>query len=968
MTITTTPTFGFDFKRDPSTVEEFTVSFIQAGIVRLKKHKEDVLFDETIGTFQLTTEECKNFCHADYVQIVIGVTEFTGEQYTAVSTTVPVYYADYSNHDLIGFEESLISLNFTATVLNAISPDVTLTDIPDGVKITVTDKTGTESENIYDGSTGPQGPQGPQGIQGEKGDKGDTGEAGPKGDKGDKGDTGATGPAGPQGEQGIQGEQGPQGIQGEQGPKGDTGATGPQGPKGDTGDTGPKGDTGPQGEQGPKGDTGAAAGFGTPTISVSTLSPGASATGSITASGADTAKVFAFNFGLPRGSNGATGNGVESFELISGDHSAGTTDIYRMTFTDGTYEDVSVYNGADGTGAVTGVKGNAESTYRTGNINLTPANIGAVPTTRTVNSKALSSNISLTASDVGAVPTTRKVNDKALSSDITLSASDVGAYTTSEVDTIASGKVDKVTGKGLSTEDFTSAEKTKLSGIETGAQVNTITGVKGNAESTYRTGNVNLTPANIGAVPTSRTVNGHALSSNVTVTASDVGLGNVDNTSDLNKPISTATQNALDDKVDKVTGKGLSSNDFTNTLLTKLNNIEDGAQVNTVDSVNGQTGTVVLSKSDVGLGNVDNTSDLNKPISTATQTALNGKVNTTDIATTSDLGLVMPDGTTITVDADGTIHAVGGGSGGGTINTVLLWENSSPTSNFSAQTISVNVSAYTMFVVDYKASVNVDNHLYSSIQRESGETITTTLSSVGDSASIIRTRVLTISDSGFTFANATYWGSYGQASGESQTGQIIPRRIWGLVLGSSATPVLYFSSQTVSVASNAEILRITDPQITTGTVVLECTFANPSAISGAVSWTSYNGYISFIGTCTSATTANVTLNGATFGGTQSGSISGSGGTIDYKRSGNVVTLVIKWENGSTVNSWLNMGTLPTEYRPSGDYRFTGYNNNASASTASQAIEECSVTPQGVVRWYPFFASHMLTTTATYIVD
>ena len=31
------------------------------------------------------------------------------------------------------------------------------------------------------------------------------------------------------------------------------------------------------------------------------------------------------------------------------------------------------------------------------------------------------------------------------------------------------GKVDKVSGKGLSTEDYTTAEKTKLSGIETGA-------------------------------------------------------------------------------------------------------------------------------------------------------------------------------------------------------------------------------------------------------------------------------------------------------------------------------------------------------------------------------------------------------------------------------------------------------------------------------------------------------------------
>ena len=60
-------------------------------------------------------------------------------------------------------------------------------------------------------------------------------------------------------------------------------------------------------------------------------------------------------------------------------------------------------------------------------VTITPSVIGAVPTSRTINSKALSSNITLSASDVGAVPTTRTVNSKALSSDITLSASDVGA-------------------------------------------------------------------------------------------------------------------------------------------------------------------------------------------------------------------------------------------------------------------------------------------------------------------------------------------------------------------------------------------------------------------------------------------------------------------------------------------------------------------------------------------------------------
>ena len=45
-----------------------------------------------------------------------------------------------------------------------------------------------------------------------------------------------------------------------------------------------------------------------------------------------------------------------------------------------------------------------------------------------------------------------------------------------------------------------SSDKVKLNGIAAGAQVNTITGVKGGAESSYRTGNVNLTPTNVGAV------------------------------------------------------------------------------------------------------------------------------------------------------------------------------------------------------------------------------------------------------------------------------------------------------------------------------------------------------------------------------------------------------------------------------------------------------------------------------------
>lgn len=80
-----------------------------------------------------------------------------------------------------------------------------------------------------------------------------------------------------------------------------------------------------------------------------------------------------------------------------------------------------------------------------------------------------------------------------------------------------------------------------------------VTGVKGSAETNYRKGDVEITKANI-------------------------GLGNVDNTSDLAKPISTAQQTALDAKVDKTT------------------------------TVNGHalSGNVTVTKSDVGLGNVTN--------------------------------------------------------------------------------------------------------------------------------------------------------------------------------------------------------------------------------------------------------------------------------------------------------------------------------------------------------------------------
>lgn len=75
--------------------------------------------------------------------------------------------------------------------------------------------------------------------------------------------------------------------------------------------------------------------------------------------------------------------------------------------------------------------------------------------------------------------------------------------------------------------------------------------------------------------------------------------------------------------------------------------------------------------------------------------------------------------------------------------------------------------------------------------------------------------------------------------------------------------ILYFYQQSVSAATSAQIMRIpasgTNSAITTDTIVLECTFATPANITSNVTWTSYAGYITFTGTCTAGTTANVTL-------------------------------------------------------------------------------------------------------------
>lgn len=153
-------------------------------------------------------------------------------------------------------------------------------------------------------------------------------------------------------------------------------------------------------------------------------------------------------------------------------------------------------------------------------------------------------------------------------------------------------KVDKVEGKQLSTEDFTAALKTSLENLieeisdkyvkpsggipktdlssEVQASLNkadsAIQDISSKVDNSTYTED-KKTFALKTEIPTTLPASDVSAwakeSAKPTYTAIEIGLDQVNNTSDMNKPISTATQAALDGKVDKVSGKQLSTNDYS---------------------------------------------------------------------------------------------------------------------------------------------------------------------------------------------------------------------------------------------------------------------------------------------------------------------------------------------------------------------------------------------------------------------
>lgn len=294
---------------------------------------------------------------------------------------------------------------------------------------------------------------------------------GEKGDKGDKGDKGETGEQGVKGDKGEQGEQGQQGIQGV---KGDTGATGANGQDGKSAyqialDNG---FVGTQAEwlaslKGDKGDTGAS---------------GANITASEVLTKLKT--VDGQNSGL----DADMLDGHDTTYFATATQLAGKADAAHTHSQYATNDDVEAletevagkansthsHAQSDITGLATalGNKANASHTHETGDITgLDTALSGKAAASHT---HSLDDVSETTAKKIMTADERTKLSGIAAGAnktvvDTAMSSTSTNPVQNKAVNSALGNKVDKVTGKGLSTNDYTTDEKTKLAGIAAGA-------------------------------------------------------------------------------------------------------------------------------------------------------------------------------------------------------------------------------------------------------------------------------------------------------------------------------------------------------------------------------------------------------------------------------------------------------------------------------------------------------------------
>lgn len=159
-------------------------------------------------------------------------------------------------------------------------------------------------------------------------------------------------------------------------------------------------------------------------------------------------------------------------------------------------------------------------------------------------------------------------------------------------------KVDKVDGKQLSTNDFTDDLKNKLTNTDPEARVHSVNGQVGRVTIPIPDISPLATKQELeDGLATKQAKGDYALKSNIPTKTSQ--LTNDSGFLTEHQDISNlATKSELNNKVDKVSGKQLSTNDFTTDLKNKLNSVDVNAKVY---SVNGKTGAVTIDVPDISI-------------------------------------------------------------------------------------------------------------------------------------------------------------------------------------------------------------------------------------------------------------------------------------------------------------------------------------------------------------------------------
>ena len=231
--------------------------------------------------------------------------------------------------------------------------------------------------------------------------------------------------------------------------------------------------------------------------------------------------------------------------------------------------------------AVTGIKGSSESTYRIGQVSITAGNVGAYTTAEVDAALALKEDAAnkkqtVNASSVTEFPSSAAVAAFVNSSIATATANFLGNYTLTDLGLTypatnaqiegALGSYTWPAGVSPTNNDYVLVSINSGTDPDTGEPIiDEYRRFKYNdGESSwayeYTLNNSSFTSAQWSAINSGITAGDKSAyddhltdtSNPHSVTAAQVGLGNVDNTADLDKPISTATQAALNDKVDKV--------------------------------------------------------------------------------------------------------------------------------------------------------------------------------------------------------------------------------------------------------------------------------------------------------------------------------------------------------------------------------------------------------------------------------